>query len=172
MSINVQLYWKTKIYIFPDAPVWVVHRWVQHSHFRCWHRKEVHHISNLLFCTVKFNVCNRRWPINITFLLWILHSKKSWWQQSGEGTKSFWLRPWSSFMTRPTQIVTLFMFGEQDRSSMRAGAMLRVRANWRYLDEGCYCDPLCTESWVQTSLGALVSGLQQFYFFSSLSNWM
>lgn len=35
------------------------------SHSRhCWHRKEVLHISNLLFCTIKFDVCNRGGPGN------------------------------------------------------------------------------------------------------------
>lgn len=35
---------------------------------RCWHRKDVLHISNLLFCTVKFNVCNGGGPGNTSRL--------------------------------------------------------------------------------------------------------
>lgn len=118
MSINVQQYWKTKIYISQDAHVWVVHRWVQHSHSRrYWHRKEVLHISNLLFCTVKFNVCNGGGPGNtsrhpqygvwsgLNFLLWILHSKKPWWQNQEGGKELSFFAPHMgsrrpSFITR------------------------------------------------------------------------
>lgn len=48
-----------------------------------------------------------------------------------------------------TQIMTLFLFREEGRCSMRAVTMVGKRARWRYLHEGCRCDPLCTESWVK-----------------------
>lgn len=48
-----------------------------------------------------------------------------------------------------TQIITLFLFREEGRCSMRAVTMVGKRASWRYLHEGCRCDPLCTESWVK-----------------------
>lgn len=48
-----------------------------------------------------------------------------------------------------TQIITLFLFREEGRCSVRAGMMVRERVGWRYLHEGFHCDPLCTESLVK-----------------------
>ena len=44
---------------------------------------------------------------------------------------------------------TLFLFREEGRYSVRAWMVVEERAGWRYLHEGCRCEPLCTESWLE-----------------------
>lgn len=132
MSINVQQYWKTKIYISQDAHVWVVHGRVQHSRSRhCWHRKEVLHISNLLFCTVQFNVMEEGPVIpqettdveflgGLHFLLRILHSKKPWRQKSGRGKSSPLADKQEFVLHHEESTKTLLLFREEGRQSGRS----------------------------------------------------
>lgn len=70
----------------------------------------------------------------LNFLLWILHSKKPWWQNQEVGKElSFFLLPMSShgkqeiilYHEESTEIITLFLFREEGRCSVRAGIMVR-----------------------------------------------
>lgn len=110
-------------------------------------------MSNLLFSTIKFNVCVGEGSSNVSnfscgYCIARNHDDKN--QEMGKSSPICSLQGTrEAIIKQRTQIIVFLAETTGQKCSVRAGMAVWERAFWRYLQEGCHCDPLCKESWVK-----------------------